>query len=381
MSIRCAAKFHKDACRLHDKVFNPQSAQVEKETPYSNGSTRKEPQHCRPRCPKWSFALDSWSRELGAVLRLSLDVSRSHANDTEDVSQMRRGCCQHAVKMLSRRCKQVVSMLGKVAFKGQLCLAMWGSNLRSRRGRGVVRWLCFALALGLLGRCFTTKSLGLKGATQRDRGLSRRASALEYAQSLAGPGSRELLEEFKKTYRQNPYPEKLSLFFPDHDRIIETLYSSTRNGNYTEIIFLRKVDKVFRQLYAFGPSAWPGLEKLLSSEHPWTEAYCKKIIAAGADVWNPFEFFQVSLDGLAPLQRYSLQELQDQSITGYRVLERWLQSLEKSKDPTILDLLHKLKTQASLVAGCPQSLRYFLLLLSGPREPRGTGKRASGLRT
>ena len=68
--------------------------------------------------------------------------------------------------------------------------------------------------------------------------------ALEFAKSLAntGPraGSRELLEEFKRSYRENPYPEKLSLFFPDPERILSLLYNSG-SGNYTSSDFLKKV--------------------------------------------------------------------------------------------------------------------------------------------
>ena len=117
-------------------------------------------------------------------------------------------------------------------------------------------------------------------ASQRQSLLPRQA--LQYAQSLAGSGSRELMQEFKRSYRENPYPEKLRLFFPDDEKILQLLYQSGV-GNYTASSFIRTVDLVFRQLHGFGPPAWPSLKRLLSKEHPWTEAYCSIVIAEGVE--------------------------------------------------------------------------------------------------
>lgn len=169
--------------------------------------------------------------------------------------------------------------------------------------------------------------------------ISARATGLEIAEELAGPGSRELLSEFRRCYRENPYPEKLSLFFPDYDRIIGILY---QGQNYTSNKFLDTVDTVFRQFHAW-PSAWPGLERLLSPEHPWSDAYCNQVIAAG--YWSPFDFFTVNLDTLRPLQRYPLSELREQSFTGFRVVDRWLANLETSEDPKTQELLQRFKDQ------------------------------------
>ena len=171
---------------------------------------------------------------------------------------------------------------------------------------------------------------------QRRVGL--KAVGLEIAEELAGPGSRELLTEFRRCYRENPYPEKISLFFPDYDRIIGILYQSQ---NYTSNRFLNTVDTVFRQFHAW-PSAWSGLERLLAPEHPWSEAYCKQLIAGG--YWSPFDFFTVNLDTLRPLQRYPLSELKDQSRTGFRVVEKWLANLENS-DPETQAFLQRFKEQ------------------------------------
>lgn len=168
-------------------------------------------------------------------------------------------------------------------------------------------------------------------------------AGLDIAEELAGPGSRELLTEFRRCYRENPYPERLSLFFPDYDRIIGILY---QGQNYTSNRFLNTVDTVFRQFHAW-PSAWPGLERLLAPEHPWSEAYCKQLIAGG--YWSPFDFFTVNLDTLRPLQRYPLSELKAQSRTGFRVVERWLANLEAS-DPKTQALLQRFKEQDAINA-------------------------------
>lgn len=101
----------------------------------------------------------------------------------------------------------------------------------------------------------------------------RRASQVE---DIVGPGARELLAEFRRSYKQNPYPEKLSLFFPDIDEILRILYKS----DFKSTKFLNTVDGVFRQLHQW-PSAWSGLERLLDPQHPWTEPYCSTIIAGG----------------------------------------------------------------------------------------------------
>ena len=101
-----------------------------------------------------------------------------------------------------------------------------------------------------------------------------RASQVE---EIVGPGARELLAEFRRSYRENPYPEKLSLFFPDIQEILRILYSSE---DFKSTKFLNTVDGVFRQLHHW-PSAWSGLERLLDPQHPWTEPYCSTIIAGG----------------------------------------------------------------------------------------------------
>eukprot|EP00435_Cladocopium_sp_Y103_P016543 s1341_g4.t1 len=225
------------------------------------------------------------------------------------------------------------------------------------RRKGAILWALGA-SLWLLGSFRTTSFVQWTGwnghlsATRTTRatqipkrkkpGLLRRAG-LEIAEELAGPGSRELLTEFRRSYRENPYPERLSLFFPDYDRIIGILY---QGQNYTSNRFLNTVDTVFRQFHAW-PSAWPGLERLLAPEHPWSEAYCKQLIAGG--YWSPFDFFTVNLDTLRPLQRYPLSELKAQSRTGFRVVERWLANLEKS-DPKTQALLQRFKEQDAINA-------------------------------
>ena len=228
----------------------------------------------------------------------------------------------------------------------------------SRRAGGrLLAVLALGLGVGFVGFC---------GPPRPRPRPSRSCSlgALGYAQSLTGAaGSRELMQEFKRSYRENPFPEKLGLFFPDHDRILQVLYQSGRQ-NYTSSGFLRTVDLVFRQLYDFGPSAWPALTQLLDTKHPWTSAYCQAIIAEGVEAWSPFDFFRVNLDNLAPLQRYSLPELERQSKTGFRVLEKWLQRLQKEaadgggQDPELQTLLERLQAQESRAQ------------LSREREPR-----------
>ena len=233
------------------------------------------------------------------------------------------------------------------------------------RRKGAVLWALGALALGLwlvpLGRLgsFRTSFVQWNGrngllsptrTTRTTRAKARREhprllcrAGLDIAEELAGPGSRELLTEFRRCYRENPYPERLSLFFPDYDRIIGILY---QGQNYTSNRFLNTVDTVFRQFHAW-PSAWPGLERLLAPEHPWSEAYCKQLIAGG--YWSPFDFFTVNLDTLRPLQRYPLSELKAQSRTGFRVVERWLANLEAS-DPKTQALLQRFKEQDAINA-------------------------------
>ncbi|CAE7913246.1 Jmjd8 [Symbiodinium necroappetens] len=217
------------------------------------------------------------------------------------------------------------------------------SGTSRRAGSRLLAFLALGLGVGFVG---------FRGPPRPRPRPSRSCSlgALGYAQSLTGAaGSRELMQEFKRSYRENPFPEKLGLFFPEHDRILQVLYQSGRQ-NYTSSGFLRTVDLVFRQLYDFGPSAWPALTQLLDTKHPWTSAYCQAIIAEGVEAWSPFDFFRVNLDNLAPLQRYSLPELERQSKTGFRVLEKWLQRLEKEagdggKDPELQTLLERLQAQ------------------------------------
>mmetsp|Transcript_18309 Transcript_18309/g.37652 ORF Transcript_18309/g.37652 Transcript_18309/m.37652 type:complete len:646 (-) Transcript_18309:21-1958(-) len=217
--------------------------------------------------------------------------------------------------------------------------------MASRRAGAGTRVLAF-LSIASAASCFVFfKRPSLRPSSRVSR-LPRSVS-LDYAQSLTGAsGSRELISEFKRSYRENPFPEKLGLFFPDHDRILSLLYQSGRS-NYTESGFLRTVDLVFRQLYDFGPSAWPALTELLDKKHPWTKAFCQEIIAEGPEVWSPFEFFSVNLDSLAPLQRYAFPELESQSKTGFRVLEKWLQRLSEAAkaDPQMQNLLEALKIQ------------------------------------
>ncbi|CAE7816533.1 Jmjd8 [Symbiodinium sp. CCMP2456] len=212
-----------------------------------------------------------------------------------------------------------------------------------RAGTRVTRVLALAfLAIVPIGGLLSAGFVGLSRPSRPSRLAPR---ALDYAQSLTGAtGSRELMQEFKRSYRENPFPEKLGLFFPDHDRILSVLYQSGRQ-NYTSSGFLRTVDRVFRQLYDFGPSAWPALTQLLDKKHPWTSAYCQGIIAEGVEAWSPFDFFRVNLDSLAPLQRYAFPELELQSKTGFRVLEKWLQRLGEAKDPELQTLLERLKVQ------------------------------------
>ena len=50
------------------------------------------------------------------------------------------------------------------------------------------------------------------------------------------------------------------------------------------------------------------------------------------------------------MQRYSLQELKQQSSTGFRVLERWLKNLETDEDPEIKVLLERFLKQDKLNA-------------------------------
>ena len=218
--------------------------------------------------------------------------------------------------------------------------------MASRRAGAGTRVLAF-LSIASAASCFVFfKRPSLRPSSRVSR-LPRSVS-LDYAQSLTGAsGSRELISEFKRSYRENPFPEKLGLFFPDHDRILSLLYQSGRS-NYTESGFLRTVDLVFRQLYDFGPSAWPALTELLDKKHPWTKAFCQEIIAEGPEVWSPFEFFSVNLDSLALLQRYAFPELESQSKTGFRVLEKWLQRLSEAAkaDPQMQNLLEALKIQA-----------------------------------
>lgn len=64
----------------------------------------------------------------------------------------------------------------------------------------------------------------------------------------------------------------------------------------------------------------------------------------------------MNLDTLPPLQRYPLEELQHQSSTGYRVVDRWLQALEASDDAKTRDLLSKFRAQDKVNAA-EQSMR------------------------
>ncbi|CAK9060783.1 JmjC domain-containing protein 8 (Jumonji domain-containing protein 8) [Durusdinium trenchii] len=184
--------------------------------------------------------------------------------------------------------------------------------------------ICLSIHLCLF--CFRTcfhKGFRLSASRRSLSSLSA-SQGLEFAQELVGDNERQLLSEFRRCYRENPYPEKLNLFFPNEERIISLLYAST--SSYTSSSFLSTVDRIFRQLHAW-PSAWPLCQKLLSPEHPWSEAYSKQIIAEG--FWSPFDFFTVDLSTLRPLQRYPLEELRQQSSTGFRVVERWLKKLEE----------------------------------------------------
>ncbi|CAK9060798.1 JmjC domain-containing protein 8 (Jumonji domain-containing protein 8) [Durusdinium trenchii] len=200
---------------------------------------------------------------------------------------------------------------------------------KQRRSTAVGRLLVLsAVATCTFEATFTE---GLRSASRFRLSASRRSlsslsasQGLEFAQELVGDNERQLLSEFRRCYRENPYPEKLNLFFPNEERIISLLYAST--SSYTSSSFLSTVDRIFRQLHAW-PSAWPLCRKLLSPEHPWSEAYSKQIIAEG--FWSPFDFFTVDLSTLRPLQRYPLEELRQQSSTGFRVVERWLKKLEE----------------------------------------------------
>ena len=64
----------------------------------------------------------------------------------------------------------------------------------------------------------------------------------------------------------------------------------------------------------------------------------------------------MNLDTLRPLVRYPLEELEQQSLTGYRVVDRWLQALEASDDAKTRDLLVKVRAQDKLNAA-EQSMR------------------------
>ncbi|CAJ1371829.1 unnamed protein product [Effrenium voratum] len=198
------------------------------------------------------------------------------------------------------------------------------------------------LALALLAfDAFDASFVGAKESSRSSRPsrLVARASVWQMG-GLTGPGARELTAEFRRCYRENPFPEKLSLFFPDAERIIGTFYEQ----NYSSPDFLGTVDRVFRQLHAW-PSAWPVLEQLLDLEHPWSRPYCEQVIATGE--WSPFDFVSVSLETLRPLQRYPLSELRAQSLTGFKVLDRWLRALEHEEhdDPETRRLLQAFKAQ------------------------------------
>ena len=84
-----------------------------------------------------------------------------------------------------------------------------------------------ALALPLAFDAFDAESfVGAKESWARSSRPSRlvvRASVWQMG-GLTGPGARELTAEFRRCYRENPFPEKLSLFFPDAERIIGTFY-------------------------------------------------------------------------------------------------------------------------------------------------------------
>ena len=143
----------------------------------------------------------------------------------------------------------------------------------------VMSIICLSIHLCLF--CFRTcfhKGFRLSASRRSLSSLSA-SQGLEFAQELVGDNERQLLSEFRRCYRENPYPEKLNLFFPNEERIISLLYAST--SSYTSSSFLSTVDRIFRQLHAW-PSAWPLCRKLLSPEHPWSEAYSKQIIAEGA---------------------------------------------------------------------------------------------------
>jgi len=122
--------------------------------------------------------------------------------------------------------------------------------------------------------------------------------------------------------------------------VVSALLRSTED--FTSDEFLKDFHVVFSQLHAW-PPAWPGLQELMDAQHPWTQAYCDRVI--GSPSWSPFIYFSVNLQGLRPLIRFSLKEVKERTSEGAALFSRYFDALRSSGDAKTLQLLDDFEAQ------------------------------------
>lgn len=185
---------------------------------------------------------------------------------------------------------------------------------------------------------FPPRPVGVRPAGRPSSALARPGVPAGAERISAAMG--EVFAEFERACSENPAFPSFGLCFPDASVVTAAL--SRPGVSFTSNVFLSNLHQVITQLHAW-PPAWPSIVAILDTTHPWTQAYCDRVI--GSDWWSPVDFFSVSFRPVYPLLRHTHAELREDFPEGAEVLDRWFDALRSSEDLETRRLLERLEAQ------------------------------------